>query len=686
MSFNKMLLISSILIVLAGCTADKAEISEHKIETVASCEAPAQVAHAAGDEETPFFQPTDNATIDSLAPVLGNALARNSLSLNGEWAYIVDQANIGDSSPLLRGGVGQNVKHGVSELLEYSFTGGKTLTVPGDWNTQVPELFWYRGVVWMQREFDYQRTEGKRQFLYFGGANFKKDVYVNGQLIARHKGGFTPFNLDVSQYLVDGRNSVVVKVDSISGPDQVPTEYNDWFNYGGITREVLLVELPETFILNYKVQLKKATRDTLQGWVQLDGPKAANAQVELAIPQANVAATVKTDSTGRAHFELPIQVQLWEPDAPKRYSVSLISEEDAVSEQVGFRTIETRGEDILLNGKTVFLRGISMHEESLRKPGRAWGQADAEAAIAELKALNANYVRLAHYPHNEYMVRAADAAGIMIWAELPVYHAIDFKNPCTLEAAKQQYNEFIARDQNRAAVVMWSIANETKNTPPRNAFLGSLAKHVRATDDTRLITAAVLGEDGMRALAGAVSKKMIARHKGGDIELPPVEVVIDDPLGEVIDVIGYNQYLGWYPEAAMAQAMAPMGLTEAQIRKTMLEELPNLGTLKTAHGKPLIISEFGGGAKQGYKGEGIAVFSESYQAMLYESQLAFLARSPALKGISPWVLKDFRAPYRLNTQYQDYWNRKGIVSDEGKRKMAFDVLSKHYAERASSGE
>ncbi len=678
---------------LAACTEFDAHSSgakaDHKVAVGGSCEQSSLPLHDAGDEETPFFQPADIQPVDDLEPLLGSALLRESVSLNGSWNYIVDQARLGDVSPLLDGGVGRNQRHGKSELLEYSFDGGHTMQVPGDWNTQVRELFWYRDVVWLQKEFDYSKPAGKRVWLYFGGANFKKDVYVNGKLLARHKGGFTPFNIDVTDYLVDGGNSVVVKVDATSGPSEVPTEYNDWMNYGGITREVMLVALPQTFVRNYKVQLKKGTLDTVSGWVQLDGEAVTGVAVTVNIPEAGIAHRVVTDAAGRAAFEFPATLQHWSPEQPKRYAVSVATATDQIEDQIGFRSIETRGEDILLNGKPIFLRGISMHEESLRRPGRAWGPEDAAAAISELKALNANFVRLAHYPHNEYMVRAADEAGVLVWAEMPVYHNIDFANPCTLASAKDQYRDLVSRDHNRAAVILWSLANETPNSEARNAFLRDLAVHVRGMDDTRLLTAALLGFGGMEDIGAYIGRKIAAKHSKVAAMLPdpkPVTITIDDPLGEVVDVIGYNEYLGWYMSGFIARGMRDKGLevSEAEVRDLLLEEMHKF-RLDTAFGKPLVISEFGAGAKKGYVGDELAVFSETYQARVYRKQLEFLKQSTALRGMSPWILKDFRAPYRLHTKIQDYWNRKGLVSETGERKLAFDVLADFYARESVAG-
>ena len=637
--------------------------------------------HEAGDEETPFYSPVRAEPIARLAALIGNTPGRQTTALHGSWQFIVDQADLGDASPMMHGGIGRDEAHDPDELLEYSFDGADTLQVPGDWNTQRPELFWYRGVIWYRKRFRYSAPAGRRIYLYFGAANFRKDIYLNGQFLARHVGGFTPFNIDVSDYLRDGENSLVVKVDSRSGPDEIPTEYNDWLNYGGLTREVLLVELPSTFIRNYKIQLRVGSLDVVSGWVVLEGPTAARASVVIEIPRAGIRQRLTTDASGRAEFEFPARLNLWSPQSPTRYIVAIEASEERLHDDIGFRSLAVQGEHILLNGKPVFLRGISMHEEALQRPGRAWDAEDAAVVIAEVQALHANFLRLAHYPHNENIVRAADAAGILLWAELPVYQRVAFANPDTLASAKRQYDELIARDQNRAAVVMWSLANETAETPARTLFLTTLATHVRAADDTRLITAALLGNAQARELAEHVGRVLIGRRNGEAVS-EPSPMRIDDPLMPQLDVVACNEYLGWYSCAPLARELRRRGIEvrEREIRELMLELMPGF-TIESV-GKPLLVSEFGAEALQGFHASGLELFSEEYQARVYQAQLAMLAGCQALCGLSPWILKDFRAPYRLHTRFQQYWNRKGVISERGLRKQAFAVLAAHYRERA----
>src|SRR4029079_13142491 len=149
---------------------------------------------------------------------------------------------------------------------------------------------------------------------------------------------------------------------------------------------------------------------------------------------------------------------------PKLYDVTITAGGDHVRDAIGFRTIEARGHELLLNGRPIFLRGISAHEEALRpggNGGRAASRADDEALLAMAKELGCNFVRLAHYPHNDEMTRAADRLGVLGWSQIPVYCTIAWDTPQTLANARAQLGEMIARDRNRASVILWSVANET---------------------------------------------------------------------------------------------------------------------------------------------------------------------------------------------------------------------------------
>ncbi|HET6979281.1 MAG TPA: glycoside hydrolase family 2 TIM barrel-domain containing protein [Pyrinomonadaceae bacterium] len=568
-----------------------------------------------------------------------NTEGRKTVGLNGQWQVIVDPYESGFYNYRYQpsdNGYFKNAKpKNKSELIEYDFDKSPTLKVPGDWNTQSDQLFFYEGTVWYKKSFDYQRKPNTRVFVYFGAANYFADVYLNGEKLGQHEGGFTPFNFEITNRIKDTDNFLIVKVDNKRRRDAVPTLMTDWWNYGGLTREVKLIETPTTFVEDYMVQLQQRSRNRVTGWVKLSGEKL-NQRVNVRIPEAGVSRSFTTNASGVATIDFTADLKLWSPENPKLYDVLIEAETDQVREQVGFRSIETRGTDILLNGRPVFLHGVCIHEEAPLRGGRAYSREDAVTLLSWAKELGANFVRLAHYPHNEFMVREADRMGIMVWSEIPVYWTIQWENPETLKNARNQLQEMIARDKNRAAVVIWSVANETPLSDARLTFLKNLIALARQQDPTRLLSAAM------------------ERHYTN-----PTTQLIDDPLGEFLDVLGCNEYVGWYD-----------GLPE---KADGLE-------WKSIYQKPLVMSEFGGDALFGHHGDSQTRWTEEYQESIYQHQIAMLKKIPFLRGTSPWILTDFRSPRRPLPNIQDFWNRKGLISDRGEKKKAFYVLQTWYRE------
>ncbi|OIR14914.1 beta-glucuronidase [mine drainage metagenome] len=584
-------------------------------------------------------------------PAIANVYARKSVNLDGTWSRIIDPYDNGyydyrmkpyDASPHPTGGFFLDRKpKDKSDLVEYDFDTSPTLNVPGDWNSQDPQLLYYEGTVWYRRLFNAPAVApGTRLFLYFGAVNYEADVYLNGHKLGRHVGGFTPFSYEVTGLVRPAGNSLVVRVNNTRHRDAVPTVNTDWWNYGGITRDVLLVETPSTYISSFLVRLKPGTLDRVEARVQLDGPELRQ-HVTVSLPGLGLSAAAETDGAGAAAIEFPAaKLPLWSPEHPALNEVVIASDTDRTIDEVGFRSITTRGDDILLNGRPVFLRGVSIHEENPMRGGRAYSIDDDRMLLGWAKELGCNFVRLAHYPHNEQMARLADRMGIMVWEEVPVYWTIEWGNPETLANARTQLSDLIARDQNRASVVVWSVANETPVSDARNRFLRDLIHTARSLDGTRLVSAAM--------------------EQVGDPKDPDHKIV-DDPLVNDVDLVSFNEYIGWY-----------VGLPDdaRKIRWTVPQ------------GKPVFISEFGAGALQGFHADALTRFSEEFQAEVYRQNLAMLSKIPNWRGATPWILADFRSPRRQLPHIQDGWNRKGLIGQNGVKKEAFYVLQKFYQEKA----
>jgi beta-glucuronidase len=577
-----------------------------------------------------------------VAPLVANIDGRSTTSLDGQWQAIVDPYDVGAVDYRAQavkgnGGFYNNYKpQNKSELVEYDFDTSGHLNVPGDWNTQRDTLLFYEGSVWYKKSFNYAKAPKKRLFVHFGAANYMAYVYLNGEELGQHEGGFTPFDFEITDRVRPEGNFLVVRVNNTRAKERVPTVNTDWWNYGGLTRPVTLVELPETFIQDYSVQLEKGSTREIKGWLQLNGPQLRQG-VSIRIPEAGLNNTLQTDASGRAEFSFATDLTLWSPENPKLYAVEIASETDQVADHIGFRSIAVRGTEILLNGKPVFLRGICVHEEAPLRSGRGWSEDDARVLLGWVKELKGNFVRLAHYPHNEAMLRMADQMGVLVWEEVPVYWTIQWENAATLHNAENQLSELITRDHNRAALIIYSVANETPIGDVRNRFLGQLIQQAHYSDPTRLVSAALQAQES---------------EEGNRLSIQ-----INDPIAEQLDVMGNNEYIGWY-----VHHIADLDRTD----------------FSSKYDKPLIMSEFGGDAQFGNHGEAETRWTEEYQESLYEHQIAMLKRIPFLRGTTPWILKDFRSPRRTLPGIEDYFNRKGLVSDHGEKKKAFFVLQKFY--------
>lgn len=579
--------------------------------------------------------------------LITNTAARQSESLNGKWQYIIDPYETGfydyrfkeraehDREAYWNSDIPDNNQ----DRKEHGYISKYSINVPGDWNSQDPKFLYYEGTVWYKKSFDFKKKNpSDKLFLYFGAVNYRTDVYLNGKKLGSHKGGFTPFNFEVpDSILKEKSNFLVVKVDNKRFANEIPTLNTDWWNYGGITRDVLLISVPKTYIRDYVIQLnpQNPAGNEVLGNVKFDGP-ASTETVTIEIPELKLKKQFKVvGNEAQIKFNLP-KFQRWSPENPKLYEVIVSGNSDRVKEKIGFRIIKTNGIQLNLNGKPVFLRGISIHSEIPQEIRRAYSQKDAEQLLGWAKELGCNMVRLAHYPHDEKMTRLADSLGLLVWSEIPVYWTIDFTSQEVLEKAKKQLDEMITRDHNRASVIIWSVGNETPVSETRTNFMKSLLETAKKDDPTRLVAAAL----------------EVNYHSSENLR------TIDDPLGEFVDIVAFNQYLGWY------------GGTPESCRQA---------NWATKYNKPLFISETGAEALGGYHGDRTTLWTEEFQEWYYQEQVAMLKRMPAnFIGISPWILADFRSPRRNNPTYQEGWNNKGFIDQEGRKKKSFFILKDYY--------
>jgi beta-glucuronidase len=565
--------------------------------------------------------PSGLVTADTLVTLAGRAVE----SLDGPWSLTLDLFGEGldQNWPALD----EEPPGAWDTPRDYDVQGGETVAVPSCWNLQRPEWRYFEGIGWYTRDFDWQpERAGERVMLAVGAAAYEARIYLNGQPLGRHRGGSTPFSVELTQSLVEGRNRIQIAVDNRRLSSRIPPERFDWFNYGGLYREIGLVRLPPVFIREASLSLvPDGACCTVLAQVSLSDPVDGEATVS--VPELGLDLRVPI-SAGFGAAVVAVTPILWSPATPKLYRVATRFGTDEVVDRIGFREIRASGQQLFLNGQPLFLRGICVHEDDIAL-GKATTEADIRRRFQHARALNANFLRLAHYPHHERVARIADEEGLLLWEEIPVYWEVDFASEDTWRDAANQLSELIRRDRNRASVILWSVGNETPDSPERTRFLGRLAELARLADPTRLITAACTLQDGR----------------------------IQDSLEAGLDVIGLNEYFGWYdPDLA--------GLA-----RTLAASTPT---------RPVIISETGADALSGWRDPRRPLSSEDRQAEIYRAQFEMLERASYICGVSPWLLYDFRSE-RRQSSVQRGFNRKGLIAEDKQTiKQAFGVLADIY--------
>lgn len=556
---------------------------------------------------------------------------RESVSLNGTWQYAVDQYDTCLRQRWFRERYMD--ERGFTLPVDFSFDTWPEMKLPVCWNMVRPEYIIYDGSMVFTKKFDFSKRDNEKVYLRIGAANYICRVFLNGEYIGMHRGGSTPAFFEITEYL-QSQNRILLAVDSTRRPEQVPTENTDWFNYGGVYRDIELVCVPEVHIKDFRIALmpNSSYRKIM---VKLQLSEKVDTTAVLSIDELGINKAFSVEE-GVSEFILTTQEgampELWSTEHPKLYKVMVSCLNDSVSDNVGFREIKVENGNILLNGTPIFLKGISCHEDSVAN-GKALTDEERLENLRIAKELGCNFMRIAHYPHHENMAKMADELGMLLWEEIPVYWAIQFDREKTYADAENQLKELINRDWNRASVIIWSVGNENADTEERLKFMSRLAECAKNEDATRLVSAACL-VDG--------AKNQIA-----------------DRLADYLDVIGINEYYGWYSPD--------------------FEKLPQLFENSNPD-KPVIITEFGADAMQGFHGTEEVKGTEEYQTFVYRRQIETIRKIPYIKGMTPWILYDFRCPRRTSA-IQNYYNRKGLLSENKKyRKPAYEVLKNFYGE------
>ena len=533
-------------------------------------------------------------------PLLGNAFNRKKISLNGKWNYIIDVQEEGYYGYRMeerkRGFFCNDKPKNPWDLVEYDFDKSPEMEIPSDWNTKDNKLFLYEGTIWFKKSFNYTINLQKKLILYFGAVNYESIIYINGILIGKHIGGFS------------------------------------------ITRDVYLIETDNIYIQNYHFLLNKQNKNQIDIKIELNKNNTnTSAQIiKLSIPELNIRKSLRINNNKEITKKIEVNnLILWTPDNPKLYKIIIKFNDEEIIDHIGFRTIEVSDKKILLNGNPIFLRGISIQDEKPNNDGEINTLKDVKILLSWVKELGCNFIRLVHYPHNEYMIREAEKEGILVWSELPIYWDLTWEDKDTYNNAQRQLNDMILRDINRANVIIWSIGNEIPSSKSRDFFLFNLITFAQTLDNSRLIT---------MAFKAIYSNNKFYKNN------------LNDAMVKYLDIISFNQLL------------------------EQNSDINSLDKMKfdISFNKPIIICGFGVEAKFGYHGTLSQIWTEEFQDNYYNNYFEFLETIEGLVGVSPYMLKDFRSPKGVLNSIHNFYNRKGLVSDKGEKKKAFYTLRNWY--------
>jgi beta-glucuronidase len=542
-----------------------------------------------------------------------------TISLNGTWKCKPDEKDIGIENEWYRSPI---YEQDMGEFLD--------ITIPNSINT-LNGFEIYEGIFWHFNSFEVDTSLLSENYDYrleFKGSNYNTKVWVNGTYLGEHDGGFTPFHFNLERSLLTEKNFIAVRTDNIRKADRIPAMSFDWFNWGGIYRNVDFLVLNKNRIKNVVVKTHLKSRERSD--IELSFSIVGNLTLEWKISEdSNSTNTLYegkiSEMTGIGSvtfsFENPL---LWSPDHPYLYYLKIYNTKNQkllYETQFGVREIETRGTHLLLNKKRLFMKGVSLHEE-LMPYGRTIPYKERERDIRDMKALGFNALRTAHYSHDESLLEIADKEGMLILEEIPVYWACDFRSKKTFKTAARMMRELIKRDINHPSVIWWSVGNEIPIERPEVAkFMRRLMKWTRMHDDTRLVT--------------YVSMKLFT-----------------DLTRRYADVATINFYFGWYVGSPR-----------------MISFL--LDVMRTpAFNKPWIYTEFGAGAKCGFHADWDKQikFSEERQLHVLDYSIRTFNAKDYLAGWFIWIYRDFRSFLRQN-KFQEGYNRKGIVSEKNEQKL-----------------
>ncbi|MDW3212020.1 MAG: glycoside hydrolase family 2 TIM barrel-domain containing protein [Reichenbachiella sp.] len=551
--------------------------------------------------------------------------------------------------------------------------GWTPISLPHSWNGEdaVDVIPGYRrSISWYKKSLSMDVLDNdKRYFLYFEGVNIKSSIFVNGQLAGDHVGGYIGFEIEISSFLQKGENEILVKVDNGYDREVIPSQKSDFFIYGGITRDVWLKSVSQTFLSDIKITTDKVSAQSATTLVELtlDGPLSKNQEVKVLLvdPDGQVVAqqTVKAEAKTSVKFKTN-DPQLWHVDTPHLYEVKAElfngkKLKDQVSDRFGMRWFEFQENGpFYLNGERLIIRGTHRHEEHAGV-GPAMTNEMHRTDMELIKGMGANFVRLAHYPQDPEIYRACDELGILVWDELPWCRG-GVGNDQWKTNTSQMLAEIIQQNYNHPSVILWSLGNEIywlpdfedgDHTNEINSYLKELNDLAHKLDPSRqtAIRKYYEGAD----IVDVFSPSIWSGWYSGTYE--NYEAVIDQSIAKYPRFLhmeyGGSSHVGRHTETPITG--------KGFVDPSKFEEEVNQVEVKSV-------------AKSGD-------WSENYIVDLFDWYLSITENHEQFAGNAQWAFKDFGTPLRPENDIP-YMNQKGLADRAGNPKDAYYVFKSYWSD------
>ena len=554
-------------------------------------------------------------------------IKRKTFLLDGVWDFIADENDIGEK-----------------ENWYIKFPAGSIqVTVPSCINNRFGYMQ-YQSVAWYKKDFF---AEGFISIKFNAVTEYTK-VYLDGEYLGDHYGGFTAFEFD--KKVEAGMHTLIVRVDSKSTKDTIPLWEVDWHHYCGIIRSVEVSCFTSVAIKSMRCEyelsedLKTANAKiyiSLQNYL----PAETAETLRVCLDDKEVySAIVKVKDFAEICVETKVEnVRLWDIGQPELYTVLVETEQDDLIDRVGFRRVEVKGKSILLNQKPVKIMGVNRHEEH-----PDWGFAMPPMLNAKdmdiLKNLGVNAVRGSHYPNTQIFVDMCDSEGILFWSEIPMwgFEKESLERLLVIERGLQMHTEMVHQYYNHPSIVIWGMHNEVATDSEQGYNITeTFVKHVKSLDKSRLVTYAT-------------------------------NRILKDECLSLIDFISVNQYVGWYEGDIenWAEFMVQM--------KEYLKE-------KGVSNKPVIMSEFGVGAMFGTKTFEELRWSENYQVEFYKHTLDIFLHDEDISGVLLWQFSDIRSNAKWSLLRARSFNNKGLVNEYRQPKLAYYAVKEIFESERNKG-